>query len=61
MREDEELDETVEWHKAARPLRWVKDKDGNTWLCDLGVDLDGDMRKQGCWRCDEMAFPTGGR
>lgn len=48
-------------HKAARPMKYVKDQEGNGWLCDKGVDPAGDLRKQGCWRCDEMAFPTGGR
>jgi hypothetical protein len=23
------------------------------------VDLDGDLEAQGCWRCDEVAFPIG--
>jgi len=48
-------------HSPARPLKFVKDKDGNGWLCDKEADPDWDLRKQGCWRCDEMAFPTGGR
>jgi CRP-like cAMP-binding protein len=48
-------------HQAARPLKYVKDREGNGWLCDKGVNPRGDLRKQGCWRCDEMAFPTGGR
>jgi hypothetical protein len=48
-------------HQATRPMKFVKDKDGNGWLCDKGVDPSGDLKKQGCWRCDEMAFPTGGR
>jgi hypothetical protein len=61
MADDEKSEETIEGHKAARPLRWVKDKSGNTWLCDTDVDPDADMRQQGCWRCDEIAFPTGGR
>jgi len=48
-------------HKPARPMKFVKDKDGYGWLCDKDVDPNGDLREQGCWRCDEMAFPTGGR
>ena len=48
-------------YEPARPLRFVQDAEGNGWLCDVGVDLNGDLTKQGCWRCDEMAFPTGGR
>lgn len=48
-------------HRPARPLKYVRDKDGNGWLCDKEVNPNGDLRDQGCWRCDEMAFPTGGR
>jgi hypothetical protein len=46
-----------------RPLMFFKDRDGNGWLCDKDKDIDPDkdLREQGCWRCDEMAFPTGGR
>ena len=51
----------VHGHLPARPLRFVKDKQGDGWLCDQDVDPDLDLREQGCWRCDEMAFPTGGR
>ena len=48
-------------HLPARPLKYVKDGKGYGWLCDQGVDAKRDLRDQGCWRCDEMAFPTGGR
>ncbi len=48
-------------HKPARPLKFFKDKDGNGWLCDKDIDADGDLEAQGCWRCEDMAFPTGGR
>lgn len=44
-----------------RPLRYVKDKEGNGWLCDKGVDPNRDLREQGCWRCDEVTFPIGAR
>lgn len=47
-------------HAAARPLKFVKDKDGYGWLCDENINPDKNLREQGCWRCDEMAFPTGG-
>jgi hypothetical protein len=60
MSEDKKV-ETTEPHKAARPLRYFTDREGNGWLCDKDIDPDGDLRAQGCWRCDEMAFPTGGR
>ena len=46
---------------TGRPLIYVKDQDGNGWLCDKGVDITGDLKKQGCWRCDEVTFPFGGR
>jgi hypothetical protein len=48
-------------HKPARPLKFFKDKEGNGWLCDEDIDPDGDLESQGCWRCEDMAFPTGGR
>ena len=50
-----------ESHEAARPLKYVKDEEGNGWLCDQNVDPAKDLRAQGCWRCGDMAFPTGGR
>lgn len=46
-------------HTAARPLKYVKDQEGYGWLCDQNVNPNQDLRNQGCWRCDEMAFPTG--
>ena len=48
-------------HTPTRPIKYFKDKDGFGWLCDKRVNPDGDLREQGCLRCDEMAFPTGGR
>jgi len=59
---DEKKTENVEAaHQAARPLKFVKDEEGNGWLCDKNVDPSKDLRAQGCWRCEDMAFPTGGR
>ena len=58
---DEREDMSTDTHKPARPLKYFKDKDGYGWLCDKGIDFEGNLREQGCWRCDEMAFPTGGR
>ncbi|MBN2062646.1 MAG: hypothetical protein JW882_19755 [Deltaproteobacteria bacterium] len=52
---------TTDNHKPARPLKFFKDKEGNGWLCDKDIDPAKDLREQGCWRCDEMAFPDGGR
>ena len=51
----------VDRHQAARPLEYVEDQKGDGWLCDKGVDVEGDLKAQGCWRCDEIAFPYGGR
>lgn len=48
-------------HRPARPIKFVKDKDGDGWLCDTNVDVNKDLKDQGCWRCEEMAFPDGGR
>ena len=48
-------------HKPARPLQYVKDKNGNGWLCDKDIDASGDLEAQGCWRCEQMPFPMGGR
>jgi hypothetical protein len=48
-------------HKPARPLKYVRDRHGHGWLCDKRVNPRKNLRKQGCWRCDEMAFPDGGR
>ncbi len=58
---DERGEAITDIHKPARPLKYFKDKAGNGWLCDKGIDPDKDLRQQGCWRCDEMAFPDGGR
>jgi hypothetical protein len=46
-------------HTATRPLKYFKDKEGYGWLCDKNINPHEDLRKQGCWRCEEMAFPTG--
>ena len=48
-------------HKPTRPIKYFKDKNGYGWLCDKDVDPGKDFRAQGCWRCDKMAFPAGGR
>ena len=58
---DEREVATTDSHKPARPLKFFKDKDGYGWLCDKNIDPAKDLRQQGCWRCDEMAFPDGGR
>lgn len=61
MELDKRDDASTETHKPARPMRFFKDRDGNGWLCDKDIDPDADLEAQGCWRCEEMAFPMGGR
>jgi hypothetical protein len=58
---DERKEMTTDTHKPARPLKYFKDNEGFGWLCDKDIDPGRSLREQGCWRCDEMAFPTGGR
>jgi hypothetical protein len=52
---------TTDTYKPARPLKFFKDTQGNGWLCDKGIDPGKDLKSQGCWSCEEMAFPDGGR
>jgi streptogramin lyase len=47
---------STEPHKAARPMKVVVDKDGDTWLCDASVDGKQDLKAQGCWRCGDLPF-----
>lgn len=49
-------DPVIFWRGGARPLRFVRDRTGETWLCDQDVDADGDLGRQGCWRCRDLAF-----
>lgn len=60
MEQDKRVEASTDSHKPARPLQFFKDRDGNGWLCDKGIDPDGDLMAQGCWRCEDMAFPMGG-
>jgi len=55
------IEASTDTHKPARPLKFFKDKDGRGWLCDKDIDFNGDLKAQGCWSCEEMAFPAGGR
>jgi len=43
-------------HKPARPMEIVKDKKGDCWLCDKGIDPKKNLKSQGCWSCGELAF-----
>lgn len=49
-------EEFIEPHSPVRPMVIVKDKNGERWLCDKGVDPDKDLREQGCWNCGELTF-----
>ena len=47
----------VQWgHHAARPMKVVVDRQGNSWICDKEVDPSGDLAEQGCWRCGDLPF-----
>jgi hypothetical protein len=61
MNDEDRIPATTDTHRPVRPLKFFRDAQGNGWLCDKDIDPDRDLRAQGCWRCDEMAFPTGGR
>jgi hypothetical protein len=40
--------------KPVGPIKVVHDRDGNCWLCPVNVDESGDLRAQGCWRCEDV-------
>jgi len=61
MYRDRKGEMTTDIHKPARPMKYYRDTNGYGWLCDKKIDPEKDFRAQGCWRCDEMAFPDGGR
>jgi hypothetical protein len=44
-------------HRAARPMEIVRDKNGDSWLCDKGVDPERDLKTQGCWQCGGIEMP----
>jgi len=56
MVEDKRKEATTDSHQPARPMKFFKDKEGNGWLCDKDINFGGDLRAQGCWRCDEIGF-----
>ena len=43
-------------HRSARPMEVVRDKKGEWWICDKGVNKSRDLAKQGCWRYGDLAF-----
>ena len=47
---------SAESHHAARPMKFVKDQNGEPWICDADVDPSGNLIEQGCWRCQDLAF-----
>ena len=52
MTDEKRSPATTDTHRPARPLKFFKDGEGVGWLCDKDIDPDGDLRAQGCWRCD---------
>jgi hypothetical protein len=61
MSEDTRIEASTDTHRPIRPLKFFRDAAGNGWLCDKDIDPDLDLEAQGCWRCEDMAFPDGGR
>ena len=69
MDKNEEIGETTKLegyfghgvtHHGGRPMKMVKDKEGNWWVCDKNADPNKDPKKQGCWSCDQLIFTRGG-
>jgi hypothetical protein len=44
------------YHPGARPMQFFMDEAGCWWLCDKGINPLKGFKKQGCWRCKDMAF-----
>jgi hypothetical protein len=42
--------------RAARPMKVLRDGEGEYWICDAGVDPAKDLGAQGCWRCGSVPF-----
>lgn len=49
--------EDIRLHKPARVMEIVRDKNGDSWLCDKGVDPERDLITQGCWQCGGTEMP----
>ena len=60
MQEDTRVEASTSTHKPSRPMKFFKDENGYGWLCDKDINPGKDLSEQGCWRCDEMAFPSRG-
>jgi streptogramin lyase len=56
LNEDEVEVYEVDPTHPARPMEVVVREDGNHWLCDKGVNREGDLAAQGCWRCGDFPF-----
>jgi len=56
LNEDEPGIYEVDPTHPARPMEVVFGEDGNHWLCDKGVNREGDLAAQGCWRCGDFPF-----
>ena len=46
----------MESHRPARPMKVIRDRQGDLWLCDNQADPDKDPARQGCWRCGDLPF-----
>ncbi|MFC2171415.1 hypothetical protein ACFLU6_02140 [Acidobacteriota bacterium] len=58
MEKEKERKEQIHFtpHKPARPMKVIKDDEGELWLCDDDVDRKKDLRGQGCLNCGEIPF-----
>ncbi len=43
-------------HRAARPMQFVVDDGGNSWLCDADDELEDSLPGNICWDCGTMNF-----
>ncbi len=39
---------------SSRPMETVVDNSGSYWICDSGVDKNGNLSAQGCVNFDDM-------
>ena len=46
----------VESHRPARPMKVIRDLQGDLWICDTEADPSKDPAEQGCWSCGELPF-----
>jgi hypothetical protein len=46
----------AESHRPARPMKVIRDGEGEYWICDAEVDDEQNPAEQGCWRCGGLPF-----